>query len=77
MLALGLVVDNLAARENTLIPLMWVQSALPGLVCAWLLLAPQFLSCWPSWVDWKIALRSWPYPVFGAAAWWLAGSLHP
>jgi hypothetical protein len=42
-----------------------------------LLLAPQFLSCWPSWVDWKIALRSWPYPVFGAAAWWLAGSLHP
>ncbi len=46
LLALGLVVDNLAARENTLIPLMWVQSALPGLVCAWLLLAPQFLWFW-------------------------------
>ncbi|HTB48153.1 MAG TPA: LPS export ABC transporter permease LptF [Acetobacteraceae bacterium] len=46
LLALGLVVDNLAARENTLIPLMWVQSALPGLVCAWLLLAPQFLWSW-------------------------------
>jgi lipopolysaccharide export system permease protein len=43
LLALGLVVDNLAARENTLIPLMWVQAGLPGIVCAWLLLAPQFL----------------------------------
>lgn len=42
-----------------------------------LLLAPQFLSFWPSWVDWKIALRSWPYPIFGAAAWWLAATfLH-
>ena len=26
-------------------------------------LAPQFLSFWPSWVDWKIALRSWPWAV--------------
>ncbi|HTD02259.1 hypothetical protein [Undibacterium sp.] len=34
-------------------------------------LAPQFLSFWPSWVDWKIALRSWPCLVFGVAAWWL------
>lgn len=34
-------------------------------------LAPQFLSFWPSWVDWKIALRSWPYLALGAAAWWL------
>ena len=48
-----------------------------GLHFAWLdavfalLLAPQFLSFWPSWVDWKIALRSWPYLVFGAAAWWV------
>jgi hypothetical protein len=24
-------------------------------------LAPQFLSFWPSAVDWRIALRSWPY----------------
>lgn len=36
-----------------------------------LLLAPQFISCWPSWVDWKISLRSWPYPLIGALAWWL------
>lgn len=29
---------------------------------AWIavLLAPQFMSCWPSWADWKIAARSWP-----------------
>jgi len=26
-----------------------------------LLLAPQFLSFWPSPIDWKLALRSWPY----------------
>jgi hypothetical protein len=25
------------------------------------LLAPQFLSFWPSSTDWKLALRSWPY----------------
>src|SRR5471032_920409 len=29
------------------------------------LVAPQFLACWPSLIDWKIAVRSWPYiPVF-------------
>jgi hypothetical protein len=28
-----------------------------------LLLAPQFLSFWPSPVDWKLARRSWPYLV--------------
>jgi lipopolysaccharide export system permease protein len=30
LLALGLAIDNLAARDNTLIPLMWAQAALPG-----------------------------------------------
>jgi hypothetical protein len=30
-------------------------------------LAPQFLSCWPSPVDWRIALRSWPYLLIAAA----------
>lgn len=24
-------------------------------------LAPQFLACWPSRIDWRVALRSWPY----------------
>jgi hypothetical protein len=32
--------------------------------------APQFLACWPSAVDWKIALRSWPYLLIGGLAWW-------
>lgn len=39
-------------------------------------LAPQFLSFWPSAIDWKIALRSWPY-LFGIALlawWWLSRS---
>ncbi|NHZ64296.1 hypothetical protein [Massilia genomosp. 1] len=35
-----------------------------------LALAPQFLSFWPSMVDWRIALRSWPYLfIIGAAGW--------
>jgi len=44
LLALGLAVDNLAARDNALIPLMWARSALPGIACVWLLLGPQLLS---------------------------------
>ncbi len=31
-------------------------------------LAPQFLSFWPSLVDWRIALRSWPYLLIIAGA---------
>jgi hypothetical protein len=31
-----------------------------------LLLAPQFLSFWPSSVDWQLARRSWPYLVLAA-----------
>lgn len=31
--------------------------------------APQFLACWPSVVDWKIALRSWPYLLIATLAW--------
>jgi len=32
------------------------------------LLAPQFLSFWPSPVDWKLAARSWPWaPLLGVA----------
>lgn len=33
-------------------------------------LAPQFLSFWPSKVDWLIAVRSWPWvPILGGLAW--------
>lgn len=31
--------------------------------------APQFLACWPSSVDWKISLRSWPYLLIALLAW--------
>ena len=40
LLALGLAVTNLAARQPALIPLVWLHATLPGLVCAWLLLGP-------------------------------------
>lgn len=46
LLALGLAIDNLAARRNALMPLMWAQVTMPGIVCAWLLLGPQLLSSW-------------------------------
>ncbi len=41
LLALGLAVANLAARQTALIPLIWVHAVLPGLACGWLLLGPQ------------------------------------
>lgn len=41
LLALGLAVSNLAARQVELIPLIWLVAILPGVVCAWLLLGPQ------------------------------------
>lgn len=40
------------------------------------LLAPQFLSWWPSAEDWKIALRSWPYSLLAAGAWWMFKCWH-
>jgi hypothetical protein len=38
-----------------------------------LVLAPQFLSFWPSPVDWRLAVRSWPWIVIIIAA---AGALY-
>jgi lipopolysaccharide export system permease protein len=43
LLALQLACQNLAARHNALIPLMWIHALLPGIVCAWLLFGPQLL----------------------------------
>jgi hypothetical protein len=40
-------------------------------------LAPQFLSFWPSKVDWRIALRSWPYLLIIGAAAALTFHYHP
>jgi lipopolysaccharide export system permease protein len=41
LLALGLAVQNLAARGPVLIPLIWIHAILPGVVCAWFLFAPK------------------------------------
>ncbi len=31
------------------------------------LVAPQFLACWPSAADWKLAMRSWPLLIIAGA----------
>jgi lipopolysaccharide export system permease protein len=41
LLATGLAFGTLAARDNSLVVLMWVHAILPGVVCAWLLMAPS------------------------------------
>ncbi len=41
LLALGLAIANLAARETVLIPLIWVHAILPGVICAWFLFGPE------------------------------------
>ena len=43
LLALGLAVANLAARQPLLIPLIWVHAIAPGLLFAWMLFAPARL----------------------------------
>ena len=43
LVAVGLIFDGLAARDNALIPLIWVRAIVPGLVCAVLLFAPSGL----------------------------------
>ncbi|GAC1336636.1 MAG: LPS export ABC transporter permease LptF [Acetobacteraceae bacterium] len=40
LLALGLAIANLAARQMELIPLIWVHAILPGLIGSWLLFGP-------------------------------------
>jgi lipopolysaccharide export system permease protein len=40
LLALGLAFGTLAARDSSLLGLMWLQATAPGIVCAGLLLAP-------------------------------------
>lgn len=41
LLALGLAFGTLGARDNSLLFLMWLHATLPGIICAWLLLAPS------------------------------------
>jgi lipopolysaccharide export system permease protein len=44
LLALGLAIANLAARQAELIPLIWLHAILPGAVCGWLLLGSQVMA---------------------------------
>ena len=44
LLALGLAIGNLAARQPSLIPLMYIQAATPGLFCAWRLFGPELFN---------------------------------
>jgi lipopolysaccharide export system permease protein len=37
LLAAGLMAGNLAARQNAMIPLIWLHAVLPGVVAAWVL----------------------------------------
>lgn len=46
LLALGLAIGSLAARDNALLPLVWIEAILPGIVAFWLLLGPQVLAGW-------------------------------
>ena len=43
LLAVGLAVGNLAARDNALLPLLWLHAIVPGLVCGWLLFGPKLM----------------------------------
>jgi lipopolysaccharide export system permease protein len=45
LVALGLTIDGLAARDNALIPLIWLRAVVPGAACAVILFAP---TTWPS-----------------------------
>jgi lipopolysaccharide export system permease protein len=40
LVAIGLTADGLAARDNALIPLIWLRTLLPGIICAVILFVP-------------------------------------
>jgi lipopolysaccharide export system permease protein len=44
LVALGLTIDGLAARDNALIPLIWARTLLPGIACAAVLFVPMHWS---------------------------------
>jgi lipopolysaccharide export system permease protein len=41
LVALGLTVNNIAARDSFWLPLVWAHAVLPGLIAGWLLLRPE------------------------------------
>ncbi|MDR3530828.1 MAG: LPS export ABC transporter permease LptF [Rhodopila sp.] len=44
LLALGLAFGTLAARDNSLLFLLWIHATVPGIVCGWLLFGPRIRS---------------------------------
>ncbi len=44
LLALELLVQDMAARNNRLLALVWIQAIVPGMVCGWLLLGPPLVA---------------------------------
>jgi lipopolysaccharide export system permease protein len=49
LVAMGLTIDGLAARDNALIPLIWARTALPGMICAvWLFVPMRWLQRTPA-----------------------------
>jgi lipopolysaccharide export system permease protein len=42
LVAAGLALDSLAVRHNSLMPLVWMHAALPGIMCAIFLYSPRF-----------------------------------
>ena len=42
LLACGLALANMAARDNALLPLLWLHALAPGAICGWLLLGPSW-----------------------------------
>jgi lipopolysaccharide export system permease protein len=45
LITMGLTAQSLATRQVALVPLIWAQAVLPGVVCAWLLFGPRL--SWP------------------------------
>ena len=41
LLAIGLALGSIAARDNDMLVLVWLHATVPGLVAAWLLLGPE------------------------------------
>ena len=46
LLAVQLAIGNLAARDLSLLPLIWVEAVLPGLCCVWLLFGEAVRARW-------------------------------
>ncbi len=47
LVALGLAMENLAARDNAMLPLVWLHTLAPAIICGWLLFGPQWLELTP------------------------------